>query len=385
MKILVFIGGRANYSSIKSFIRECNSDSSTELVIVASHSATLEKYGTVADSIELDGFTVAYRLNNLLDGGTLESMARSTGLGILDMTNILSIEQPDYLTIVGDRFEMMSAVIAAAYLNVRIIHTMGGEITGTVDESIRHAITKFAHVHFAATERARNNILKMGEDERYVFDFGCPRIDLVKEELDWNDSTSIISSYFSDNQGVGDRIDLNHDFVLVSLHPVTTEFGSNGKYAEELLSALDSFGMQAIILWPNSDAGVDVISREYRKRLNHGGKAKMQFHKNLPINVYIHLMNSCFALLGNSSSAIREGAFIGVRALNIGSRQNTRENSDNIIHVEPSSDSIVEGLLRIKKDPVKKPSQLYGRGDTGKRMLKVLKNINPPIQKVLKY
>jgi len=178
-KICIFVGSRANYSSIKSVMQAVKSHDKLELKVVLGASALLERYGKVEDLIRNDGFEPDYTFHNIVEGENPTTMAKSTGLGIIEMAMVLDNLKPDFVVVVGDRFEMMSITIAAAYMNIRVIHTMGGEVTGTIDESIRHAITKFAHIHFPANEDARKRIIRMGEDEEYVFNVGCPRIDLV--------------------------------------------------------------------------------------------------------------------------------------------------------------------------------------------------------------
>ncbi len=154
-KICVFVGSRANYSSIKSVMQAVQKHPDLELQVITGASAVLDRFGKVEDILAKDGFPANYRFYNIVEGENPVTMAKSTGLGLIDASMILDNLKPDFVVVVGDRFEMMSVTIAAAYMNIRIAHTMGGEVTGTIDESIRHAITKFAHVHFAANEDAR--------------------------------------------------------------------------------------------------------------------------------------------------------------------------------------------------------------------------------------
>ena len=182
-KICVFIGSRANYSSIKSVMNAVLEHPDLELQVVAGASALLERFGKVEELIRKDGFKLDFTFHNIVEGENPTTMAKSTGLGIIEMAMVLDNLKPDFVVVVGDRFEMMAVTIASAYMNIRVVHTMGGEVTGTIDESIRHAISKFAHVHFPANDDARQRIIRMGENEKYVFNVGCPRIDLVAEEL----------------------------------------------------------------------------------------------------------------------------------------------------------------------------------------------------------
>jgi UDP-hydrolysing UDP-N-acetyl-D-glucosamine 2-epimerase len=385
MKILVYLGGRANYSSIKSVMELMRKDDFFELVTVAGCSAVLEKFGNVADLIEGDGFYVNERVYHLIEGDSTSVMAKTAALGMLEASSILARYNPDFVIIVGDRYEMMSFALPAAYMNIRVIHTMGGEVTGTIDESIRHALTKFSHIHFVATEKSRERVIKMGEDDRFVINSGCPRLDLVKNEL-MNDSRSVLTEYFKIKKGIGSEIDFNKPFVLVSHHPVTTEYAANRRYMDNILTALKDFGMQALILWPNSDAGGNQIAKAIRTFRENNSGLNFAFHKNLPNPIYIHLMNMCYGLVGNSSSGIREGAFIGTRVINIGSRQNTRECGSNVVHVQNDYEEILNALNSLKHQQ-KTSDNIYGSGNAANEIIEFLKNMNefPSIQKTIRY
>ena len=260
-KICVFVGSRANYSSIKSVMRSVKAHSNLELQVVTGASAILERFGNVDQLIRDDGFEPNYTFHNLVEGENPVTMAKSTGLGLIEMSMILNNLKPDVVVLVGDRFEVMAVAIAAAYMNIQIAHTMGGEVTGTIDENIRHAITKFAHYHFPANEDAKERVIKLGEDSKYVYNVGCPRMDLIKDELQ---NKVDLNDIFKHYKGVGKTFDLNQPLLLVSQHPVTTEFGENRQQIEETLYALEALAMPTIMLWPNADAGSDDISKGIR-------------------------------------------------------------------------------------------------------------------------
>lgn len=181
--ICVVIGSRANYSSIKSALTAINNNSKLTLQIVATASSLLDRYGSVVDLIRNDGFEINEEIFTLLEGENPLTMAKTTGLGLIELTTVFNRLKPNFVITVGDRFETMATTLAAAYMNIPLVHTMGGEVTGTIDESIRHAITKFAHIHFPASKDAFNRIIKLGENIENVFMVGCPRIDLVAEIL----------------------------------------------------------------------------------------------------------------------------------------------------------------------------------------------------------
>jgi UDP-hydrolysing UDP-N-acetyl-D-glucosamine 2-epimerase len=261
---------------------------------------------------------------------------------------------------------------------------MGGEVTGTIDESIRHAITKFAHIHFPANEDSRQRIIKMGEDERYVFNVGCPRTDLVADELK-NNSHKILKDLFKSYGGVGREFDLSQPYLLVSQHSVTTEYGDNRKQIEETLKALKEINLPTIMLWPNADAGGDDISKGIRSYRERQKPKWLHLFKNLPTHIYIHLMNTTSCLIGNSSSGIREGAFIGTPVVNIGTRQNKRLRANNAIQADYDAKEIEQAVKSQLGHGRYESSSIYGDGTAGEKIADILVECEPSIQKTIVY
>ena len=367
-KICVVVGSRANYSSIKSAMRAIQKHPELTLQLVTAASAMLERHGNVQEIIETDGFAKPdAEALFLLEGGTLSSMARSTGLGLIELTSIFERLEPDVVVTIGDRFETMATTLAAAYLNIPLAHTMGGEVSGNIDENIRHATTKFANIHFPASEDAKQRIIKLGENPASVFCTGCPRLDLVAEIMQKDPPADVVFA-----SGVGKEFDLNEQFVIVSQHPVTSEFGNGVEQITETLHAVKELQMPALVLWPNTDAGGDDVARGIRIFREHNPDAPFFYVKNLPPEVYMPLMRITSCLIGNSSSAIREGAFIGTPAVNIGSRQINRERGKNIIDagydrleiLRAIQDRIKHGLIQMDK--------IYGDGKAGERIAHIL-------------
>lgn len=381
-KVCVFVGSRANYSSIKSVMQAVKSHKNLELQVVTGASAILDRFGNVDQLIRKDGFIPNYTFHNIVEGENPVTMAKSTGLGLIEMSMILNNLKPDIVVLVGDRFEVMAVAIAAAYMNIQIAHTMGGEVTGTIDESIRHAITKFAHYHFPANNDAKERVIKLGEEEKYVFNVGCPRIDLIKQELK---NKIDLNELFESYKGVGEKIDFNQPFLLVSQHPVTTEFGENRQQIEATLEALNEIKMPTVLLWPNADAGSDDISKGIRSFRESRKPSWLQVFKNLPTATYIHLMNQTKCLVGNSSSGIREGAFIGTPVVNIGTRQNKRERSENVIDVDYDYKQIKDAIHKQINHGKYSQSDLYGDGSAGKKIADIISENSIPIQKTITY
>jgi UDP-hydrolysing UDP-N-acetyl-D-glucosamine 2-epimerase len=380
-KVCVVVGSRANYSSIKSAMRAIQEHPELQLQLIVGASALLDRYGTVLDLIERDGFHVDERVFMLIEGETPGTMAKSTGLGLMELPTAFERLQPDVVITVGDRFETMATALAATYMNIPLAHTMGGEVSGNIDESIRHAVTKFAHVHFPASTGAAERIRRLGEDPAAVHMVGCPRMDLVADVLQ-NDQDGLSDLF---DVGVGGTFDLDKPFVLVSQHPVTTEYGDGEEQIAATLRAVQEVGLPAVVLWPNADAGSEHIARGIRKFREHEDDAKLHFFKNLPTNDYIKLMNKTAVLVGNSSSAIREGSFIGTPAVNIGSRQVGRDRGANVIDVGYDSAEIAEAMRRQIEHGAYDHEPIYGAGDAGRKIAEVLATEKLSIAKRMTY
>lgn len=381
-KICVVIGSRANYASIKSAMRAIDAHPDLELQTVAGASALLDRYGAVVDLVEADGFDVAGKVFMLIEGETPITMAKSTGLGLLELPTLFTQLEPEVVLTVGDRFETMATALAAAYMNIPLAHTMGGEVTGTIDESIRHAVTKFAHIHLAACSEAVERIIRLGEPDESVHLVGCPRIDLVAETLTGEPPESLDSLF---SEGVGGHLDLDKPFLLVSQHPVTTEYGEGLAQIRETLSAVQKIGMPAIVLWPNPDAGSEDIASGIRSFREYNDDYDMHFFKNLPSDSYLHLMNRTACLVGNSSSGIREGSFIGTPVVNIGTRQAGRQRGSNVIDVEYRGDAIADAVSKQIEHGRYASEPIYGDGGAGERIADVLATTSWEIQKRITF
>lgn len=381
----VVVGSRANYGSIKSAMQAVHAHPALELQVVVAASALLDRYGEAVQHVEADGFSAAARVHMLIEGETTVTMAKSTGLGLLELPTIFASLQPDVVITVGDRFETMATAIAAAYMNIPLAHTMGGEVTGTIDESIRHAVTKLAHVHFPANERAGERIVRMGEDPNAVHVVGCPRIDVVADAIANGSRQQARESL--EREGVGGEVDYDRPFLLVAQYPVTTEYGAGERQIAETLAAVEELELPAIMLWPNADAGSEDVARGMRKHreLLHFEPERIRFYKNFAPETYIHLLSRCVCVIGNTSSAIREGAYLGTPAVNIGTRQQGRDQGANVVDVAYDRAAIVAAARRqIEHGPYPR-DHLYGDGHAGERIAAVLAETELSIQKRLTY
>ncbi|WP_415902806.1 UDP-N-acetylglucosamine 2-epimerase [Neptuniibacter sp. QD29_5] len=385
MRVGVFTGSRANYSSTKTIIRGLETDPNIDLISIVGGAATLSRYGAIHELMVDDGLPKPdYIFNMYIDGESHGDMAKSCGLGIMEMSTILTNANLDAIVVVGDRYDVMAPVIAAAYMNIAIVHTMGGEVTGTIDESIRHAITKFAHLHLVANEDAKERIIKMGEPEETVQTVGCPRMDLVKEAIE-ND-TLRDKDFFEKYKGVGGNVSIEGDFLLVSFHPVTTEADDLREQVDSLMLALNEIKMPTIMIWPNFDAGSSAIAKSIRTFREKENPQWLHLQTNFSVEDYSRLMSRALCLVGNSSSGLREGAFIGTPVVNIGSRQNSRLSAHNVIHCEPKTTEIVDSIKVQLQHGKYKSSFLYGDGKAGQKIVSLIKNLDPKkVQKRINY
>ena len=382
-KICVFIGGRANYSSIKSAMQAIQKHPELELQVVLGGSGLVDKFGNLEKILTADGFKIDEKVYMQVEGDKPNAMVKTAGLGMLGLADVFERLQPDFVIVIGDRYEVMAATIAAAYMNIRVAHTMGGEVTGTIDESIRHAITKFAHVHFPANKEAGERIEKLGERPEDVFVVGCPRIDNVKRILD--EDSSMPMDIYQTQGGVGPAFDLNEPFILISQHPVTTEYSEAKKQITATIKAAMKTGLNIIMLWPNADAGSEGISKGIRTYREFNPDAKIHVFKNLPISVYVRLMKNTACLVGNSSSGIREGAFIGTPVVNVGTRQNGRERGQNVIDAPDEENAVYEAIKKQLEHGPYVSEPIYGDGHAGEQIAEILSKVEVPVQKRIVY
>ncbi len=384
-KICFVIFSSANYNSIKSVILEAKRSKRFKVNVVVGASALQNKFGDVANRIVNDGIKIDFKIENQFSTSELSSMVKTTGLGMIELSDIFTKLSPDLVFTVGDRYETISTAITATYMNILVAHTMGGEVTGTLDESVRHAITKLSHLHFVANKDSMKRVMKLGEKPSHVFNVGCPRNDLLKNILKKNNFKKEFD-YLS-RKGVGDLDSLSQkDHYFVTLyHPVTTELEKNEQVIANIVNATSKFNIKNIIIWPNSDGGSEQISKKLRTFRELNKIQNYKIYKNLPIEYYIPLIKKAKCLIGNSSSAIRDGAFIGVPAVNVGKRQNSRLTSKNVIQSSNEMQDIYK-KIKIQYGKKFKSSKLYGSGDAGKKILQILKKLDKfSTQKIITY
>ena len=380
-KICVVVNSRANYARVKSLLTEINKNKKLKLILVLGASATLYRFGEVHKIIRKDRFKIDEMLFSVVEGNDLVGMSKTTGLSIIELSNILKKQKPDLVVAVADRYENLSIAISASYMNISVAHIQGGETTGSIDEKVRHAITKLSDLHFVSTKRAKNFVIRMGELQSKVFLTGCPSIDLIKD-INYSLPKNFLNKY-----GSGAPVYINENYILVVQHPVTTEFRNADIQIGETIEAIKLFcekkNYKAIWLWPNIDAGSDTFSKKIRM-FKDTNPDFVRFIKNFSPEDYARVMKNSKCVVGNSSSGIREASFLGVPSVNIGTRQADRERGPNVKDVGYNKHKILKSISQQVGKKFKK-SLIYGSGDAGKKMAMILSKTNFTINKKLNY
>ena len=366
-RIVFVINNRANYARIKSCIRESYKRSDLDVKIVVGASGLLYRFGNVSNIIQKDGFEIDEKIYTVVEGDDPVTMVKTTALSLLSLADIFHKLKPAIVLTVADRYETIATAIASTYMNIPLAHTQGGEITGSIDDSVRHAISKLAHLHFPATKKAAWVLEKLGEDPKNIFWVGCPSIDLAKE-AEFEPMQRIISRY----SGVGSRLDFSKPFVLVSQHSDTLDYMSARNQVEQTLMAIKNLGIQTVWLWPNVDSGSDSISKRLREFKEQEHEFKIHFYRNFQPDDYINLLRQAHCIVGNSSSGIREASFLGRPAVNIGNRQEGREKAMNVIDVPYDNLKIAEAIKTQLSRGAYNPDNTYGEGDAGRKMAEIL-------------
>lgn len=381
-KICVVVTARPSYSRIRTALDEIKQHPDLELQLVVAASALLDRYGSAVNYIEKDGFQITAKVFNILEGENLAAAAKTTGIGILELSSVFGNLNPDIVVTIADRFETMATAIAASYMNIPLAHIQGGEVTGNIDEKVRHAITKLADYHFVASDGAYDRVISLGEEPESVYNTGCPSIDLAHEvKLDPAFQEDPLVKY----GGVGAELNVEDDYIVVMQHPVTNEYEESRKHIAETLEAIDRLGVPTFWFWPNVDAGSDGTSkgiRSYREKnkINH-----IHFFKNMEPTDFLRLLANAKCLIGNSSVGIRECAYLGVPVVNIGTRQNRRDRGNNTLDVGYSADEIQQAVTHWLNSERPESSEVYGGGNAGEIIADTLSKVPLKFHKTITY
>ena len=381
-KVCVVITARPSYSRIKSALVAIKNNPELELQLVIAASALLDRYGTAIDFIEKDGFDVAARVYMVLEGENPTSMAKTTGIGLLELATVFDNLKPDVVVTIADRYETLATAVAAAYMNIPVAHIQGGEVTGSIDEKVRHAVTKLSDLHLVSTKAAKTRVEKMGECVDKIFVTGCPSIDLAAEVLP---DPALNFNPFEKYGGVGILNELENGYLVVMQHPVTTEYTLSREQIMKTLEAVYEIGLPTLMFWSNVDAGADGTSNGIRSFREKVKPKNMHFFKNMSPTDFLRLLYNSKCLIGNSSVGIRECSYLGVPVVNIGTRQTGRERGQNVLDVEYDKTQIGDAIFNQIKNGRYDSDNLYGDGKAGNRISQLLAESPLDIQKRLAY
>lgn len=360
--ICIVVASRANYGRVKYLMKAIKEHPDLNLQLILGASILLERFGKGIDIIKKDGFTPFRSIYFVVEGENLITQAKSTGLGIVELATAFEDLNPDMVVTVADRYETMATAISSSYLNIPLVHLQGGDVSGNIDNKVRNAISNLADIHFPASDASAKKLVSMGTNEKNIFNFGCPSMDILFNS-DLTISNEIMKSY----TGVGRQIDWTKPYLLVLQHPVTTSYGDGfSQITETLLSLKKIPEIQKIVMWPNIDAGSDDVSKGIRHFREFNMDDNIYYHKNFSPEDYARVLNNSICNIGNSSSFIREGACLGVPAVIVGDRQKGRETGNNIMYSSYDSESILKKIMEQFKNGRYKPDKRFGSGNSGK-------------------
>lgn len=381
-KICVVVTARPSYSRMKTALQAIQDHPDLELQLVVAASALLSRYGNAFKFMERDGFTIAARVFNVLEGENLLAQAKTTGLGIIELTNVFEALQPDAVVTIADRFETMSTAIAAAYMNLPLVHIQGGEVTGNIDEKVRHAITKLSDLHLVASNKARERVIKMGEDPEKVFLTGCPSIDIARQI---REDSALNFNPYERYGGVGDQPDISDGYLVVMQHPVTTEYAASKDQVRQTLGAIHQLKVPTFWFWPNVDAGSDGTSNAIRTFRELHQPQHIHFFKNMDPLDFLKVLKNSRCIIGNSSVGIRECSYLGIPAVNIGTRQRGRERGRNVLDTDYGIVPIKAAIQHQIENGHYPCDDIYGDGQAGTRIGQLLAEVPLSFHKVLHY
>lgn len=378
-KICVVLVDRANYGRLKPVMHALQDHSEIQLQVVCAGTMVLERFQQPVNIVRNHGFPVDSEIYLELEGSTPTTMAKSVGIGVIEFASEFQRLKPDIVLIIGDRYEALSAVLAAAFMNLCIAHIQGGEVSGSIDESTRHAISKYAHYHFPSTQRAADYLVRMGEKPDTILGIGCPSSDIARS-IDLNAPMDVINA-----RGSGITIDINKPYLLALFHPTTTEFGHESEDMTEVLHALERIAMPTLLLWPNIDAGSDHISKQIRVFRDQHKVGWMRTITNLTPEDYIRVLARSACAIGNSSSFVRDSSHFGSPVVLVGHRQDGRETDINVIRCEAARDDIEKTIRTHLAHGRYRPGTLYGDGKVSDRIATELAKASLYVQKRLHY
>ena len=364
-KIMIITGSRGEYGYIRPIINTISDNDKLEYIIVATNMLLTPEFGYAINNFHHDNIEVKYKIDMSMSGYSNSSMTKSLGIFLQSLSDILKNDRPDIILLAGDRGEQLIGAIAGAHMNIPVAHIQAGELSGNIDGMSRHAITKFAHIHFASSVDAKNRLLSMGEQEFRVFNTGAPQLD--EFSMYRYDSRDNLYRKFG--------LDCSSPFCLLVQHSVTEESGDSKKQMTTVLDSLISLSMQIVLIYPNNDAGsigiLDAIDS-----INYHS---IHIERNVDRESYANLMKHASFIIGNSSSALLEAPTFDLPAINVGRRQDGRLQAKNVINVEFNESDIKEAILEVSSKDFRRKitdiSNPYGDGKSSPRIVDILLNL----------
>lgn len=354
MKRIVFITGtRADYGKIKPLIKKVENSSQFEAYVYVSGMHLLEMFGNTYKEVVKDGYKnihIAYGLANT------RNASFDLGDVICNFTGYIGKIKPDMIVVHGDRIDALAGAVVGALSNIKVAHIEGGEISGTIDESIRHAISKFAHIHFVSNDAAKKRLLQLGENEKHILVIGSPDIDVM------------LSNRLPDANVVRERYNIAYEqYAIMMYHPVTTEYNNTGCNIRNVVDAVISSGKNYVVIYPNNDLGYEIILNEYKR---FESNPKFRIFPSLRFEYFLTLLKYSDFIIGNSSAGIREASIYGVPTIDIGGRQEGRyalDKETNIQHVKENKEEILHVIDQV--DKFRYDSHDFGDGDSAVRFM----------------
>ena len=370
-RICFVITSFVHYSRNLLVLRELRKRKDVQLSILVGGSALISKYtssfGSTLELLARDGFENIHAAHFTLEGDGRAAKSKSAGLGVIECTSAFASLEPDLVMVRGDRFEVLAAVVAAAYMNIPIAHIEAGDTSGTIDESVRHAITKLSQLHFATHADAARRVRAMGENPAYVFDVGSPDAEIAAVLRKARPGGFDINA-----TGSGATLDLGNPYVLVRFHPVWGEApGDMASQTKLLLEAVRNTGLQAVWFWPNDDTGAEAISHTLRAFNDQTPGHRIRFMRDLPPAMFISLLAHARCLVGNSSAGVKECSVLGIPVVDVGSRQGARKRAGNVMIVAPERRALQAAIARQSQAPRFPRSSLYTRAGTARRIARI--------------
>jgi UDP-hydrolysing UDP-N-acetyl-D-glucosamine 2-epimerase len=381
-KVCVIVTARPSYARVKTALQAIKDHPELELQLVLAGSALLDRYGNASKIIEKDGFEVVEKIFNVLEGETPTAMAKTTGIAIMELATAFQNLKSDIVVTIADRFETIATSIAASYQNIPLAHIQGGEVTGNIDEKVRHANTKLADIHLVASEDARQRVLKMGEENSMVINTGCPSMDIAREVLE---NPKLDFDPTQKYGGVGNLKDWKNGYIVVMQHPVTTEFEQSREHVLTTLQAVNELDIPTFWFWPNVDAGSDGTSKGIRAFREFDKPQNIKFFKNMEPLDFLKLIKNSKCLIGNSSVGIRESAFLGIPVVNIGTRQHGRQRAKSVIDSTYNKEEIKNAIEKHLEHGHYDSEFIYGDGFAGKKIAEALATCELKFHKTITY